>query len=499
MKWAKYKYSSTANLSEGKYERLCNMVFSCIPSSLLIFDHNLRVLIANKNFLEKSRRTEDETIGRHVTDIFPSVILQYTKLTERIRKVFESGIGDKGREMNYRAPGLPSRVYFYNLTPLIDDTGAVESVLLIMDDITQQVALREKVLQTERHLVSLVESANDIVASLDSNGLVKTWNSAAERITDYGEGELIGKPLASIFPEGQRNTLLSIIKSLSSHERAVKHIELGLTTKPGKVIPISWSFAQIRDDTQSVIGIVGVGQDFTERRELEAQLFQSDKLASLGIMAGGIAHQIRNPLGISSAAAQILLERPENENLRKECAEKIYLGINRASKIIEELLKFVRPSEGRFEMTNVNNTINDTLTLVEKQIVVMRVEINKFFRKDMPLIKAEGSLLKQAFLNMILNAANAMPDGGTLSISTDVENDYILVIFKDTGYGISTENARKVFDPFFTTMPVGKGTGLGLSITYSIIKQHEGIINVNSAVGKGTTFTIRLPLKKHGT
>lgn len=486
----------SASLSERKYERLCTMIFSCIPSSLLMFDRNLRVVIANKNFLEKSRRTEEDTIGRHVDDIFPSVILQYTRLAERLQKVFGTGMRDRGQEMYYRSPGLPTRVYFYNLTPLIDDRGNVESVLLIMDDITQQVSLREKVRQTERHLASVVESANDIVTSLDSKGMIMTWNNAAERISGYIERELAGKPLTSICGDGQKAMLASIIDGLS-HGKTVKHIELGLKTKSGKIIPISWSFALMRDDAQMVAGIVGVGQDLAERRELEAQLFHSAKLASLGVMAGGIAHEIRNPLGISSAAAQILLEYPENETLRKECADKIYSGIKRASQIIEELLKFARPSEGRFEPTNVNNAIMETLTLIEKQMVLIRIEIKKDLDAHIPIIKAEKNLLKQAFLNMILNAANAMPEGGTLTLRTSTDGmNKILVVFKDTGCGIPSENIDRIFDPFFTTMPVGKGTGLGLSITYSIIKQHEGSIRVESVVGKGSTFTIQLPVKK---
>lgn len=483
-------------LSERKYERLCSMVFSCIPSSILMFDRNLRVVIANKNFLEKSRRTEYETIGKHVDEIFPSVILQYTQLSERIRTVFKVGVGDRGREMYYRSPGLPTRVYYYNLTPLIDDQGIVENVMLIMDDITQQVSLREKVRQTERHLASVVESANDIVTSLDPKGMILTWNNAAERISGYIERELVSKPLTTIFVDAQKATLVSIIEGLSKG-KMVKHIELGLITKMGKIIPISWSFALMRDDAQMVVGIVGVGQDLSERRELEAQLFHSAKLASLGVMAGGIAHEIRNPLGISSAAAQLLLEYPENESLRKECAQKIYSGIKRASQIIEELLKFSHPSKGQFELTNINDAVVETLNLIEKQLVLTRIEIKKNLDSHIPVITAEKNLLKQAFLNMLLNAANAMPDGGTLTIATETDGkNSVMVIFKDTGRGISAENIDKIFDPFFTTMPVGKGTGLGLSITYSIIKHHEGTIHVESTVGKGTTFTIKLPIKK---
>lgn len=484
------------NLSERKYERLCTMIFSSIPSSILMFDRNLRVVIANKNFLEKSRQTKHETIGKHVDEIFPTVILQYTRLSERIRAVFETGMGDRGREMYYRSPGLPTRVYYYNLTPLIDDRGITESVMLIMDDITQQVSLREKVRQTERHLASVVESANDIVTSLDPKGMILTWNNAAERISGYIERELVSKPLTTIFVDAQKAILVSIIEGLS-RGKTVKHIELGVKAKAGKVIPISWSFALMRDDAQAVVGIVGVGQDLAERRVLEAQLFHSAKLASLGVMAGGIAHEIRNPLGISSAAAQLLLEYPENETLRKESAQKIYSGIKRASQIIEELLKFSRPSEGRFEPTNINDALMETLTLIEKQLVLMRIEIKKNLASHIPIIESEKNLLKQAFLNMFLNAANAMPDGGVLTIATatDAKNN-VLITFRDTGCGILSENVDKIFDPFFTTMPVGKGTGLGLSITYSIIKHHEGTIHVESSVGNGTAFTIQLPVKK---
>ena len=482
-------------LSEREYERLCNMIFSSIPSSLLLFDRNLRVLIANRNFLEKSHRTKANTLGKHINKIFTNVILEYTRLRERIQAVFKTGIGDRGREMYYRSHGLPSRVYFYNLTPLLDNRNAVEGVLLIMVDVTQQVNLREKVRQTERHLVCVVESANDIVTSLDSKGMITTWNNAAEHISGYMERELIGKSLTSMCIDEQKTTLTSIIKSISLG-KTVKHVELSLKVKNGKIIPISWSFALMRDNTQAVVGIVGVGQDRTERRELEAQLFQSAKLASLGVMAGGIAHEIRNPLCISSAAAQILLANPDNEKLRMECAEKVYTGIKRASQIIEDLLKFTRPTEEHFELLNINNAIEETFNMIEKQLLLMRINVIKKLDLHIPIIRAEKNLLKQAFLNIILNAANAMPNGGTLTVTTLThENNKILIIFKDTGCGIPLKNIDKIFDPFFSTMPVGQGTGLGLSITYSIIKHHGGAIHVESIVGKGSIFKIEIPIK----
>jgi signal transduction histidine kinase len=210
-------------------------------------------------------------------------------------------------------------------------------------------------------------------------------------------------------------------------------------------------------------------------------------------MAGGIAHELRNPLAISSSAAQLLLERPDDEKFREEAAEKIHSGVQRASYIIENLLKFARPPEERMVPTNINESLDETLSLLANQLKVHRVKLRKDFVPDLPQVVGNKSLLQQVFTNMILNACNAMPDGGSLTVATTASKAEVEIHFADTGVGIPTEHLSKIFDPFFTTMPVGKGIGLGLSISYSIIQQHQGTIEVESVVGKGTTFTVRLP------
>ncbi|HHT9125274.1 MAG TPA: PAS domain S-box protein [Candidatus Brocadiia bacterium] len=483
--------------SEKKYKRFCEMILSSIPSSILIFDSEQKVVFANKNFLIKSRKSEENTIGKGIDDILPPVLTEYSRLSERIRRVFEEGRRDSGQEMLYRAPGLPSRVYYYNLTPLKDDNRVVESVMLLMDDITEQVRLREKVRRTERHLASVVESANDIVVSMDPYGLIMTWNNAAERISGFIESNLLGNHLATICPDDQQVELRSVLHDLAKG-RTVKNVEINLMTKGFKYIPISWSFSLMRDDENQIVGIVGVGRDLTERRALEAQLVQSAKLASLGVLAGGIAHEIRNPLGVSSAAAQLMLEYPDDAKLRCECSEKIYSGIQQASRIIEGLLRFARPSEGRFELTKINTIVEEALVLIARQMSLQQIKIRKCLAPNLPQVLVDKKLLEQVFLNLILNAANAIPQGGDLTIFTRSNyTDSIKIIFKDTGCGIPEENLDKIFDPFFTTMPVGMGTGLGLSISYGIIKQHNGFIDVESIVGKGSTFTITLPIGKN--
>jgi signal transduction histidine kinase len=251
-----------------------------------------------------------------------------------------------------------------------------------------------------------------------------------------------------------------------------------------------------------------VGRDLTERRQLEAQLVHSAKMASLGVMAGGIAHELRNPLGIISAAAQLLLERPDDIRLWVEGAKKIHNATLRASLIIESLVKFARPqNEGMGEL-DMQAVLEETLSLMDNQMALQKVTLQRHFQADLPRVYGNASLLQQVSTNMILNACNAMPQGGTLTVSsrsipreshgspppsfTDL-GPWVEIAFSDTGRGIFEQHLSKIFDPFFTTMPVGKGTGLGLSISYGIIQQHQGSIEVESEMGQGTTFTIRLP------
>lgn len=490
------KSKQELSTSERQYQYLSDMILSSIPSSILMFDKGLKVIFANKNFLEKSRQRESATIGKKLDEVFPAVILNYTRLPERIKEVFESGRGYGGRQMTYRAPGLPLRVYYYSLVPLKDSNSQTDSVMLLMDDITEQIRLGEEVRRAERHLASVVESASDIVVSMKTDGTILTWNSAAERISGFTHRDTMERYLTDFCPKEQKEEMESTIKGLSLG-RKVKQVEMNMISKGKKEIFLSWIFSQMMGDEGKIVGIVGIGRDLTERRELESQLIQSAKLASVGVLAGGIAHEIRNPLGVCSSAAQILLESPYDKKLQKECSEKIYSGIKRASHIIENLLRFARPSGGRLEPIKVNDVVDETISLIAEQIKLKRIKIEKKLSGNLPSIEGNGNLLKQVFLNMILNAANSMGNGGTLTIITEIfDSKFVGITFSDTGCGIPEENLDKIFDPFFTTMPVGKGTGLGLSISYSIIKQHNGSIDIKSTAGKGSTFVIKLPVIK---
>jgi len=251
----------------------------------------------------------------------------------------------------------------------------------------------------------------------------------------------------------------------------------------------------MKNDQGQTVAMVALGRDQTEQRKLEAQLMQSQKLAALGVMAGGIAHEIRNPLAICSSAAQFLLEEGLTPEFIRECAQRLQSGIYKASNIIENLLRFARPSEPpETAPVDLAAILQEPLALVANQARLQKVAIDLRLPREPVVSNGVASLLQQVFMNLYLNALHAMPQGGAITVTLEKGEGEALVRVADTGRGIAQEDLGKIFDPFYTRSPVGRGIGLGLSITYSIVQQHFGAVEVESQVGRGSTFLVRLPL-----
>ncbi len=480
------------DVSEAKRsELLYRMLMDAIPSSVLLLDENLCVVVANRNFLEKSRRTAGATDGRRLAEVFPEVILAEMGLEQQIRNVFRSSHATQGKRLTYRAPGIPIRVYYYSVVP-VNWAGQVDHVLLLMDDVTEQTRLGEEIRRMERHLASVVESASDIVISTDTEGNILTWNKAAQRTTGYSIEELKGRPFFDYCePAGATGVRMLLSKGASNESSG--RIESNLKTKDGRCRAVSWVFSQMIDDGARTVGFVVVGRDLTEQRKFELQILESQKLAALGVMARGIAHEIRTPLAVSSSAAQFLTEDDLTPEFRRECAEKVHSGIRKASTIIENLLRFAHPSADKSKSPlDLLRVLKEALTLVDSQAKVQNIAIRTHFPPEPCQVLGVPSLLEQVFINLLLNAINAMPNGGTVDIFAEQANGEVLLRVTDTGEGISQEDLDKIFDPFFTKAPLGKGTGLGLSICNSIVDQHGGTISVQSRIGKGSTFTLKL-------
>ena len=486
-------FMKMTNPTEGWYEKLYHVLLGNIPFSLLLFDSSLRVVSANRNFLMKARRTEANTIGARIRDVFPEAILEFTNIESKIRSVFETGEGVQNAQMTYRAPGVSTRIYYYTLIPVKSDK-VVEHTMLVMDDITEKVRLSEKARMVERHLASVVESANDLVVSTDSEGRIISWNAAAERISGFRADQVRGQLLSELCEQSQKNKMEAIIKSLVEG-LSEEFYELNLVSSSGRLIPIDWSCSPIRDDSGKVYGVVEVGRDLSERRAFEEHLLHSEKLAALGVMAGGIAHELRNPLSVSFSAAQFLEDPTVGKAFHQECVQKILNGIQRASSIIENLLRFARPAPSdNNESLDLVSLVRDTVSVLLPQAKLLKIRVVENYELESIKMTGNANLLQQVFMNLLLNAYQAMSEGGVVNVDVSVHTSEAWVQIRDTGCGISPEHIGRVFDPFFATQMGGKGTGLGLSISHTIVQQHGGVIEVESHAGLGSTFTVHLQL-----
>lgn len=235
--------------------------------------------------------------------------------------------------------------------------------------------------------------------------------------------------------------------------------------------------------------------------EIQAHLVQSEKLASIGKLAAGIAHEINNPLGGILLYSHLILEDTEKNHLHYENLRKIVKETTRCKDIVKGLLEFARPKEPEMGMVDMNELLNKSLTLMERQALFQNIDIRKSYEPGLPKIFADGAQLQQVFINIILNAAEAMNGNGALTLKTSVDTgrDMISIEFTDTGHGIREEDKKRLFEPFFSTKEVGKGTGLGLAISYGIVQKHRGMIEVQSEAGHGATLTVKLPLKRETT
>jgi len=478
--------------------RLYTMLLDSIPSSVLLLDAHLRIVSANRNFLQKARLSVAEVIGQHLEKVFPPAIYQHMNFRLRVAEVFRTGEALKGERLVYRAPGLPARTYYYSLIPFRWE-GKIEDVMLLMEDVTDMIRLGEEAHRAERHLASVVESASDLVLSMDLRGRILTWNTAAVRITGFEEGEVRHRDLADLCPADQRAALGRTLQAVPDKGRTGP-LQVELVSREAAAIPISWVFSAMRDADRRVVGLVAVGRDLTERRKFEAQLLQSEKLAALGVMAGGIAHEIRNPLAVVSSAAQLLLQKPLARNVQLECAERIYRSVQRMAAIVEGLLRFARPSDkGAMKLLNLVAVVQEAMTLLANQVKLAKIELRTCYSGPVIPVRGSAGLLQQLVANLLLNAVNAMAErGGELRLTVERSGNQAILRVADSGRGISCAHLPKVFDPFFTTMPVGKGTGLGLSISYAIVQQHDGQIDISSQEGVGTTVTVSLPLATGG-
>jgi two-component system, NtrC family, sensor kinase len=344
---------------------------------------------------------------------------------------------------------------------------------------------------------NIVESINVGILALDLDDRIESWNAQMEAMYAFSRAEAIGQPLPAVFP----SDFVDAIDSFRN-EQGVHHLyKFRLTTRAGEQRTANIAVAPLLSRDFVSVGRIILVDDITERVSLESQLAQADKLSSIGLLAAGVAHEINTPLAVISSYAQMLSKQLKGDQRLGPVLDKITQQSFRAAEIANGLLNFSRTSTTEFRETNLNQVIRDTLSLLEHQFKTAQVDVDLALVEQLPFINGNPGKLQQVFLNLLLNAKEAMPEGGRLSVATRF-NGHVEAVITDSGTGIAPEHLKRIYDPFFTTKTTPKpgdrrGTGLGLSVSFGIIQEHAGKIHVESAVGSGTTFHLEFPLLRN--
>jgi len=341
---------------------------------------------------------------------------------------------------------------------------------------------------------NIIESVNVGILVVDFEGRITTWNSALEEILGIPRERSLNYNVEDILDRDLIATIQNITHQTGWALHSTHHLyKYSATSADGRQLTLNISLAPFEAARGVVTGAMMVIENVTERVHLEQQLLQSEKLSSIGLLAAGVAHEVNTPLTGISSYAQMLLQQISEEDPKHSLLEKIRVQTLRASGIVNNLLNFSRTGDAQFREIDLNRVLDDTLQLLEPQIRNSRLEIIRHYGENLPAAYGNASKLQQVFMNLILNARDAMPQGGRITIQTRLVDTSLVVDFRDTGAGIAPENITRIYDPFFTTKDVGQGTGLGLALSYGIVQEHGGRIFVESRLGEGTHFTIKLP------
>jgi PAS domain S-box-containing protein len=358
-------------------------------------------------------------------------------------------------------------------------------------------ALRDKAEELDRMREfneNVVQSLQDGLLVIDLQGTVVHWNPAMEQIAGVPASQAVGRRVDELFDPEFLAAVRMAERDGSSEAATIYRTPLVSRHADGaRKRLVNAAMHPLRGSSSSPLGSVLMVEDITSRVQLEEQLQISEKMASIGLLAAGVAHEVNTPLTGISSFTQMLLENADPEDPRTRLLEKIERQTFRAAKIVNSLLHLSRPVQSETGPVDLHVVINDVLSLLEHQFRTASVQVRKDLQADGPMVRAVEHKLQQVFLNLFLNARDAMPKGGWLAIATHRDGDHVVVEVSDTGAGIPAEHLARIYDPFFSTKPIGQGTGLGLSITYGIVQEHDGTIVCDSQVGQGTRFSLSFP------
>src|SRR5437867_5926100 len=467
--------------------RVATEIVAALADAVVVTGTDRRILTANRAAGALFGRPLEDLPGTAIDDLVVSAERQH--VAEREHRAVE------GEEQHYETKVVrgngEERSVAVSTTPLVIE-GELLGTVATLRDITQQQSEQETLARSEARYRNLIESASDAIVTLDANGRFTTVNHAAEIVSGYRRGELVGLWFAPLLPDDELPKALANFQKALAGETGL--VESQFYRKDGEIRFISITYSTPQKD-EEVLCLI---RDVTDQKMLQEQLIQSEKMSAIGQLVSGVAHELNNPLAGISAFAQLLLAEKRFPPDQRTAAETIYSEARRASRIVQNLLTFARQHKAEKVPTALNQVLDDTLELRGYELRVRGIDVRREYDESLPDTMADAHQLQQVFLNLITTAEQAMEqrDGHhhRLTVRTRRHPDSIRTEIEATGPGLPANLIERIFNPFFTTKPTGSGTGLGLSISLGIVREHEGRIWAENPPPTGARFVVELPV-----
>jgi len=539
-----------ASMEQAIYEReYTKAILNTVIGPLVVLDADLRVQTANRAFYAMFQVTREETQGVPLYDL-GSHDWDTPRLWTLLKETISNNSEFQTLEVEHDFPAIGRRTVLLDARRLSREGNPGHMILLAFQDITE----RKEAEVAKVRLAAIVESSDDAIISKDLNGVITSWNHGAEQLFGYRDSEIIGKPITLLIPPDRHDEEAVILPRIRRGKR-IEHYETVRRRKDGSLLDISLSVSPIKDAQGRIIGASKIARDITRRKQIEAalheakealaksneelekrvkertvelelanmafrnqteehkklekQLWQAQKMESLGTLAGGVAHDFNNILNIIKGYAGLIRQNPSVDEKIAESLNVIEETVERGAYGVRQLLTLARKTEARFALTNPNDLLSDLSKLL-KQTFPKTIDVALELDAKLPSISVDPNQINQALLNLCVNARDAMSGGGRLTLKallveggkvqdlTATAERYVCMAVKDTGAGMDAAVRNRIFEPFFTTKSVGEGTGLGLAMVYGIVKNHNGFIDVESELGHGTTFRLYFPIAPFG-
>lgn len=483
-------------------------IFDCLSFPTLILEPDKTIIAANEIFLKQINKNLSDVVGKSCKEIFSKhYSYQYSPCSEK-ECPLTSTINLKNAQsvlLKLKDPDGTERWEDRVFSPILGDDGEVKYVIESFRDVTRIKKLEKMYSGVWELIDKVIQSSVQAIIAADRSGAIILMNHAAEELFEYSVKDIRKLSIEEFYPKGIAR---EIMKKLRDENQGGKG-KLPLTTvhivtKSGKMIPVEMTAAIIYEGGQEA-ATAGIFNDLREKQaaekkllETQGQLIQSEKMASLGRLAAGVAHEINNPLTSILLYGNLMQEKLEKDHPLKKHLDYVLEDAGRCKDIVKNLLAYSRQTNPTKQVFQLNNLVNESLRLIHDQKLFINVTVVKELSDDPIYINADMNQLCQIVINLTINACDAMEGAGTLTFKVyqDEARKKAFLEVIDTGSGIPEENISKIFDPFFTTKELGKGTGLGLSMAYGIMEENQGRISVKKTGPKGTSIMLELPSAK---